>query len=86
LHTLGADYPFAAVQAKVADEAKRQSVPTVDPLPAFAAADPQAYWVSPGDAHPNAKGQLVIAEKVYEQLRPLIESKLSQARGAPTEN
>lgn len=69
LHRLGADYPFRSVHAKVRSMAAEIGVPVYDLLNAPWSEPPEAYWVTPGDAHPNEKGHRVIAEALAAALR-----------------
>ena len=40
----------------------------VDLLPAFAGIDPRSLWVSPGDAHANARAHEIIGRTLYDAL------------------
>ncbi|MGD9645373.1 MAG: SGNH/GDSL hydrolase family protein [Pirellulales bacterium] len=62
LHRLGADYPFRAAHQSVTDLVTQQGVRVLDLVAAFDGQEPASLWVSPGDAHPNAKGHQIIAE------------------------
>ena len=73
LHSPGSAYPFRDVHEAVSAAARREGIPVVDLLPAFAGADPPSLWVSRGDAHPNARAHRIIADALYEEI----------ARGAP---
>ena len=63
LHEL-APYPFTEVNAKLAQVADQFSIPFHDTLPALSPEQPQSLWVSPTDAHPNAKADAIIAAEI----------------------
>lgn len=67
LHELSS-YPFENVNSKLAEVAGQLGVPFYDLLPAFTSEVPQSLWVSPTDAHPNAKADAIIAAKTAEAL------------------
>jgi hypothetical protein len=49
-----------------------ESVPCLDLLPLYSTvADPTTLWVSPFDAHPNAKSHRMAAEAIVERFRPI---------------
>ena len=68
LHEL-ADYPFARVTAQVEAAAAADGVPFLDLLPAIRGEDPVSLWVTPTDAHPNAKAAERFAAAIAERLR-----------------
>ena len=39
----------------------------LDLTPAFAGIDPSSLWVSPGDAHPNARGHAIIGDYLLHE-------------------
>ena len=69
LHRPGPDYEFRSAHDKVRAVAAEGGVPVYDLLDASWTDPPETYWVSPGDAHPNAKGHRVIAEALDTALR-----------------
>lgn len=69
LHRLGPDYEFRPVHDKVRAAAAESGLPVYDLLNAPWSEPPEAYWVTPGDAHPNDKGHRVIAETLAAALR-----------------
>jgi lysophospholipase L1-like esterase len=68
LHEL-ADYPFARATGQVEAAAAADGVPFLDLLPAVRGEDPESLWVTPTDAHPNAKAADRFAAAIAEQLR-----------------
>lgn len=72
LHVLGEDYPFADCEQKVVAEAADAGVRYVDLRPALASEVPESLWVSPGDAHPNARGHRLIADGLLPVVDELI--------------
>ena len=71
LHRLS-PYPFTAVSEALARLASELGVPFVDLLPAVADEDPQALWVTPYDAHPNAVANRKFARRLAVALEGLI--------------
>jgi lysophospholipase L1-like esterase len=69
LHEPNEHYPFLRVHALVKGVLEHEGVPVLDVLDAFAGVDPQSVWVSPGDAHPNARGHAIIANAIYQAMR-----------------
>ena len=69
LHQPNSHYPFLRAHALVRAVVEREGVPVLDLLEAFSGADPQSLWVSPGDAHPNARGHAIIANAIYQAMR-----------------
>jgi lysophospholipase L1-like esterase len=68
LHQLR-DYPFTAVTDKIAALAGELDAPFLDLLPALRDFEPESLWVSPTDAHPNAKANTAIAATMETALR-----------------
>jgi lysophospholipase L1-like esterase len=68
LHSANANYPFRRVHDVVAEAAQRERIPVLDLTPAFAGIPPSSLWVSPGDAHPNARGHAIIGRAIYEAM------------------
>lgn len=67
LHELSS-YPFENVNSKVEEVAGQLGVPYDDMLPVVQAEPPQTLWVSPTDAHPNAKADAIIAAEIASAL------------------
>jgi len=62
LHQINGTYPFAAQQQKIIDFLASRHVRTVDLLPCLRGHGPETgLWITPGDAHPNAKANGLIA-------------------------
>ena len=68
LHELR-NYPFASATAKLANVAASLAVPFHDTLPALDGELPETLWVSPTDAHPNAKADAIFAAEIRNALR-----------------
>jgi lysophospholipase L1-like esterase len=68
LHDVEVSYPFRFVHERVAAVVTRQGAPVVDLDGAFRGHEPKSLWVSPGDAHPNALAQRIIAERLFAAL------------------
>ncbi|MEM9553220.1 MAG: SGNH/GDSL hydrolase family protein [Acidobacteriota bacterium] len=65
LHQLD-PYPFEAIHTQIASEADHLGVPHLDVTPALQGVEsPQALWVAPDDAHPNAEAHRLIAEATF---------------------
>jgi len=60
LHAVGAQYGFQSIHDLVARVASREGAPTADLAPCFKAEAPETLWVSPDDAHPNARAHAII--------------------------
>lgn len=61
LHSVWPDYEFKQIHVKVRDVALAGGAAAVaDLAPAFAGERPEGLWVSPDDAHPNARGHAII--------------------------
>lgn len=63
LHELS-PYPFTEVNTKLAQLAGVLGIPFHDVLPALQSEQPRSLWVSPTDAHPNAKADAIIAAEI----------------------
>lgn len=63
LHELS-PYPFSEVIARLSQLADQLGIAFHDTLPALAPEEPQSLWVSPTDAHPNAKADKIIAAEI----------------------
>jgi hypothetical protein len=68
LHFPNGHYPFAPVHRLVAGIGERYGVSTLDLQNAFSAHKPESLWVTPGDAHPNARAQEIIATEIYRMM------------------
>jgi lysophospholipase L1-like esterase len=68
LHDVEATYPFRFVHERVAAVAKRHGGDVLDLDGAFRGHDPKTLWVSPGDAHPNARAHQIIAERLFSAM------------------
>jgi len=69
LHSVAPAYQFTAVHDQVRAAALAGGAATVaDLVPFFAGEQPESLWVSPDDAHPNAKGHAIIASGLFEHL------------------
>ena len=69
LHSIGADYEFQDVSFLVRSVAKDGRVPVIDLLDGISPGDPPSLWVSPGDAHPNARAMEMFATQLNESVR-----------------
>jgi lysophospholipase L1-like esterase len=72
LHDTSTNYPFGEIHDKVATVAANHGLVTLDLREAFRGIEPMSLWVSPGDAHPNAKGHLIIAQAIFNEVAPLV--------------
>lgn len=70
LHAPDEHYPFKRAHARVAEVAAQEGVPVIDLLPWFAGIPPESLWVSPGDAHANARAHEIIARALHGALSP----------------
>lgn len=69
LHDLSATYAFADIHQKLLRLGAGLRLPVVDLFPVFSGQSPEAaLWVSPTDAHPNARAQRMIARGIYDSL------------------
>jgi hypothetical protein len=65
LHQL-ADYAFRREHEMVLEFLRANAIPALDLAPRFAGErHPQSLWVSPDDAHPNARAHRLIAEHSF---------------------
>lgn len=80
LHQLE-NYPLSAATKHIAGFANETGLPFFDLLPVFAPHQPESLWVSPEDAHGNAKAATLAAEAIHRQFG---EALLSTRRAAPT--
>jgi lysophospholipase L1-like esterase len=72
LHSVAPTYEFTAVHDKVRVAAQSGGADSVaDLVPFFAGERPDSLWVSPDDAHPNAKGHAIIARGLMMHLREI---------------
>ncbi|HKE24081.1 MAG TPA: SGNH/GDSL hydrolase family protein [Bryobacteraceae bacterium] len=70
LHQINGTYPFEAEQAKVKDYLAARKIRTLDLLPCLRGHGPESgLWVTPADAHPNAKANTLIAACVKDNVR-----------------
>lgn len=70
MHTLGSQYEFADIHAKMKSLAEAQKVPVLDLADTFPAdADPVSLWVSPTDAHYNDEAMKILAKRIERTLR-----------------
>jgi lysophospholipase L1-like esterase len=60
------DYKFGFVHDIMKKVAERDGYKYVDLLPALQGRLPQELWAMPGDPHPNALGQRLMAEVIYK--------------------
>jgi lysophospholipase L1-like esterase len=65
LHHVDDSYPFRFVHERVTTRVASQGVPVLDLDGAFKGHEPRTLWVSPGDAHPNALAQRIIAQRLF---------------------
>ena len=65
LHHVDDSYPFRFVHERVVARVTNQGVPVLDLDGAFKEHRPESLWVSPGDAHPNALAQRIIAQRLF---------------------
>lgn len=70
LHTIGPGYEFKDIHDEIRALCAQVKLPTLELLDAFPElGDPHQYWVCPGDAHPNARGNELMAAKIDRALR-----------------
>jgi lysophospholipase L1-like esterase len=67
-----ANYPYADLHARVAEQAKLNGFQVVDLLETFRKVEPKELVVSPTDDHPNALGHRLAAKAIYEAILPRI--------------
>ena len=69
LHVVGKEYKFADIYGKVKAFAIQSGINNViDLSDNFKGQVPDTLWVSPDDAHPNAKAHKIIAEGIFSHL------------------
>jgi lysophospholipase L1-like esterase len=74
LHDLKGDNPFADVYAEVEKVCHADGLPVIDLYPLFRGRTPETrLWVDPGDAHPNAEGQGILATGMAEALQAYLQ-------------
>jgi lysophospholipase L1-like esterase len=64
LHQLS-DYPFSSITEAVGKIAAEEDVPFVDLLSSVQGIEPRSLWVSPTDAHPNARANTKYADRLH---------------------
>jgi lysophospholipase L1-like esterase len=80
LHAVGPRYGFEEIHERVRTAAHDAGIErVVDLAPLFANEQPEKLWVSMDDAHPNARAHEIIARGLFEELRPLLQSRLQSA-------
>jgi len=73
LHDVSATYPFLDVHAKLERLGADAGLPVIDLLPRFAGiARADSLWVSPADAHPNARANAIFASSICRTLADAI--------------
>jgi lysophospholipase L1-like esterase len=65
---LDGDYPLQAIHQRVAELARRESIPHLDLLDAFGGSDYTSLWVHPSDQHPNERGHEIAARAMADFL------------------
>ena len=69
MHELGDRYPFAGIHRRLERVASAIGLPVVDLFPALKGRKPESdFWVSPLDAHHNAKAQGLLAKGIHDTL------------------
>ena len=63
------DYPFRAIHKQIQELAVELGYTYVDLLPGFENLKPEDIWAMPGDPHPNALGQKIMAEQLFPILQ-----------------
>lgn len=70
LHTIGPGYEFKDVHDKIRALAASVKLPTLDLIDAFPnEGDPMQFWVCPSDAHPNDRGNELMAARLDRAIR-----------------
>ena len=69
LHSIGAVYEFRNVNDLIRRVARDGRVPVIDLLDGISVQDPPSLWVSPADAHPNARAMEMFATQLNEAVR-----------------
>ena len=68
LHSPAQDYPFEPVHARIREIGGANGVPVIEVRQAMSGIEPRSLWVSPGDAHPNARAHQLIAKELFAHL------------------
>jgi lysophospholipase L1-like esterase len=63
------NYPFGAIHETMKQIALQNGYVYIDLLPALVGHSPQELWAMPGDPHPNALGQRLMASEIFEVLK-----------------
>lgn len=71
LHQLD-EYPLGIATRHIEGMARETGTPFLDLLPAFQGNAPETLWVSPEDAHGNAKAAALAAEAIYREFGPAL--------------
>jgi lysophospholipase L1-like esterase len=66
------NYPFTFATDHIRNIASNNQVPFFDLMPIFEKFDEKSIWVSQDDPHMNAYANLLAAEKIYQELLPLL--------------
>ena len=69
MNTIGDQYPYRDVHAKLASYFSQNNIPVVDLEPSYSALGREAVMVSKRDFHPNERGHAIAADLVYEKLK-----------------
>jgi lysophospholipase L1-like esterase len=65
------NYRLGRITGLIRAAAEAEGAGFIDLLPAVAHEDPAGLWVTPGDVHPNARGNQLFAEALFTALRAL---------------
>ncbi len=65
-------HPFRKVYAAIEGAAEQRGLGTIQSFEAFRGRSPESLWLSAFDSHPNAVGHQLLAEALYEGLRPYL--------------
>lgn len=65
------NYPFTFIHERIKGLAEKYGYRYIDLLPAFVNLNPSEIWAMPGDPHPNALGQKLMAERIYPVLKEI---------------
>ncbi|MEP7171926.1 MAG: GDSL-type esterase/lipase family protein [Aestuariivirga sp.] len=63
------DYPFGGIHEQMKQLSIELGYTYVDLLPGFANLKPEEIWAMPGDPHPNALGQEIMADQLFPVLQ-----------------
>ncbi len=63
------NYPFGAIHGQMRQLSTELGYTYVDLLPGFANLKPEEIWAMPGDPHPNALGQKIMADQLFPILQ-----------------